>query len=277
VGPSLSELKVAGLTLRGVTVGGIMTCLMCPEIGVMFDVGPQLPGQMKYDTILVSHGHQDHLGGLPYLVSQRKMHKTTPLRVHLPQEVQAPLRTIIEAWSQIEDFQLEVDLQGHMPGATVELAKSHRATAVRSVHRVPSLAWIVERVSRRLRPEYAERAGEDLAQLRRDGVEITEPHVEPVLCVTGDTQIELFVDRPEIRRARVLVHEVTGWDDRRNVEQVRKWGHTHVDELIEHVEKFEGDALVLVHRSPRHSRAQAERVVAERFPASVRERVHVFG
>jgi hypothetical protein len=32
-----------------------------------------------------------------------------------------------------------------------------------------------------------------------------------------------------------------------------------------------------VHRSPRHTRRQAEQVVAERFPESIRERVHVFG
>jgi ribonuclease Z len=49
-----------------------------------------------------------------------------------------------------------------------------------------------------------------------------------------------------------------------------------VDEVIEHAEKFEGEALVLVHRSLRHSFAQAEKIVRERFPASVRDKVHVF-
>ncbi len=254
-----------------------MTCLMCPQLGVMFDAGPPLHGQMKYDTVLVSHGHQDHLGGLPYLVSQRKMHKDTPLTVHAPEEIEAPLRSIFAAWSQIEDFELEVDLHGHAPGSSVKIGKQYVAHAIRSVHRVPSLAWLVERVTRRLRPEFAERPGEELKRLRDEGAPITEEHREPVLCVTGDTQIELFAEEPRVRQARVLVHEVTGWDDRRDVAAVRKWGHTHVDEMIAQCERFEGEALVLVHRSARHSRAQALQVVAERFPESVRERVHVFG
>jgi hypothetical protein len=32
-----------------------------------------------------------------------------------------------------------------------------------------------------------------------------------------------------------------------------------------------------MHRSQRHSKMQAEQVVRERFPESVRDRVHVFG
>ena len=57
----------------------------------------------------------------------------------------------------------------------------------------------------------------------------------------------------------------------------REWGHTHVDELIEHAERFEGEALVLVHRSLRHARSFAERVARERFPRAVRDKVFVFG
>jgi ribonuclease Z len=270
------ELHVQGLTLRGVACGGLRTCLMVPELGVMFDAAPRVPGQLRYDTIFVSHGHQDHLGGLPYLVSQRHMVKVGPPTVHVPAEVEAPLRRIFEAWREIEDFGLEVDLHGHQPGDTVPL-RDGLARCVRSVHRVPSLAWIVERHTKRLRPALQGRPGPELAERRRQGEDITELHVEPILCVTGDTQIELFDREPLVRQCDVLVHEVTGWDDRRGPDDVRQWGHTHVDEIIERAERFEGQALVLVHRSPRHTRSEAEHIVHTRFPASVRDKVHVFG
>jgi len=270
------ELHVQGVTLRGVACGGVRTCLMVPELGVMFDVAPRVAGQMRYDTILVSHGHQDHLGGLPYLISQRHMMKGGSPAVHVPIEVEAPLRRIFEAWREIEDFALEVDLHGHQPGDTVPL-RGAVARCVRSVHRVPSLAWIVERHTRRLLPEMQGRPGPELAERRRRGEDITELHVAPLLCVTGDTQIELFDREPLVRQCAVLVHEVTGWDDHRGPDEVRRWGHTHVDELIERAERFEGQALVLVHRSPRHTRSEAERIVQTRFPAAVRDKVHVFG
>lgn len=273
---TIDELEVGGLTLRGVTAGGTLTCLMVPELGLMFDVGPRLTGQMRYDTILVSHGHQDHMGGLPYLVSQRQMMRAGPPTVHVPQEVIEPLGRIFDAWSEIEGFPADVELVGHAPGDAVPIRQGV-ARCVRSEHRVPSLAWIIERHTKRLRPEYVGRPGPEIAALRKSGEPVTDTHVQPLLCVTGDTQIELFDREPLVRRCAVLVHEVTGWDERRGPEQVRAWGHTHIDEMVERAERFEGEALVLVHRSARHSRAEAEQIVRERFSASVLDKVHVFG
>lgn len=274
---TFDELEVGGLTLRGVSLGGHHTCLECPELGVMFDVGARIPGQLRFDTVLVSHGHQDHLGILPQLVSHRRMMGRPPLDVHLPIEIVAPLERIFAAWSEIEDCDLPVHLHGHAPSSTVLLSRGLEACAVRSVHRVPSLAWMLTRRTSRLQEPYRGVPGPELRRLRSEGVPLTEEHSELVLGVTGDTQIELFLDEPRLRACKVLVHEVTGWDERRPVDDVRRWGHTHVDEMIQHAEAFEGEALVLVHRSARHSRAQAERVVRERFPASVRDKVHLFG
>ena len=271
------ELQVAGLTLRGVTRGGIRTCLMVPELDLMFDVGGPVRGQLKFSTILVSHGHQDHLGELPYLLSQRQLAGLPPPVVHAPREVDAPLRRIIQAWGEIEGFTLGVDLVPHDPGDSVDLGHGVVASCVRSIHRVPSLAWIVTRTSWRLKAEFVGRPGPEIAELRQQGVRVTEMHTADLLCVTGDTQIELFHAEPRVRKCRVLVHEITAWDQRRTVTETRAWGHTHVDEIIACAEQFEGEALVLVHRSPRHTRGQAEDVVRERFPATVRDKVHVFG
>ncbi len=271
------ELAVAGLTLRGVTRGGIQTCLMVPELDLMFDVGGSVRGQLRFARILVTHGHQDHLGGLPYLISQRQLAGLPPPQVHVPAEIEAPLRRIFGAWSEIEGFELALELVPHVPGDVVDLGRGVRASCVRSVHRVPSLSWIVERTTARLLPELVGRSGAELAAMRAAGDSTTEEHTVAVLAVSGDTQIELFEREPRLQRAKVLVHEVTAWDDRRSVEQTRSWGHTHVDELIAIAERFEGDALVLVHRSPRHTRRDAEAIVRARFPASVRHKVHVFG
>lgn len=273
----LDELKVAGLTLRGIARGGVETCIMVPELGAMFDVGMCPPGALGYDQILVSHGHSDHLGGIGYLVSQRQLARSPPPAIHLPSEVVEPMTRILRGWAEIEDFDLRWDLRGHDPGDRFALGRDLEATCMRTTHRVRSLAWLVSRTTQRLRPEFVGLPGPELVDLRRRGVAIVDPHVEPLLCVTGDTQIEFFREHEVARRCKVLVHEVTSWSAERDVAQTRRWGHTHVDELIAEAERFTGEALVLVHRSMRHTRAEAERIVQERFPAGVRERVLVFG
>lgn len=273
----LDELRVGGLTLTGITRGGVETCVMVPELGLMFDVGMCPPGALSYPRILVSHGHADHLGGLSYLISQHGLMSSPPPIVHMPEEIVAPMRQILGGWAEIEGFALQYELHGHLPGSRATIGRNLSALALRTSHRVPSLAWLVERTTQRLRPEYAGREGQEIAALRAAGEAITEAHVEPLLCVTGDTKIEFFDEQALARRCKVLVHECTSWDERRDVEATRKWGHTHLDELVARAEQFTGEALVLVHRSMRHSRREAEALVARRFPAAMRGRVHVFG
>ncbi|MEM6995842.1 MAG: MBL fold metallo-hydrolase [Myxococcota bacterium] len=275
--PEADELTVGGLTLRGVACGGVQTCLMVPELRLMFDIAPGVAGHGKFHRILVSHGHHDHLGGLPYLASQRRMTGGKTPVVHAPAELIAPFGRVLDAWQEIEGHELTLELHGHHPGDTVSLGPKMTARCVRSVHRIPSLCWVVRRTVHRLDERFAALPGPELAKLREAGERITRPHQSDAIAVSGDTQIDMIDREPWLWDVDVLVHEVTGWDDRRSVEQVRKWGHTHVDEMIERAERFTGKALVLVHRSARHSRRSAERVVAERFPASVRDRVHIFG
>jgi len=272
----LSELKVGGLTLRGVAKGGVETSLMVPELKLLFDVGKVLPGAQTFDQILVSHGHADHLAGLHYFISQRHLHDRRPPVVHVPAEIEAHLRTIFGCWREIEGFDLTVDLRPVQPGDDFEVGKGLHARALRTTHRVPSLAYTVDRVTQKLKTEFRESSREEILAAKSAGVDITAPLRTPLLCVTGDTQIEFIKTHPEALGVRVLVHEVTSWDERRTVEETRHWGHTHVDEIIPLSEGFTGDALVLVHRSMRHSLEEAREVVATRFPESVRERVHVF-
>jgi ribonuclease Z len=133
------------------------------------------------------------------------------------------------------------------------------------------------RTTKRLRDDLRGLPGPEIEAMRKAGEIVTHEVTKPVLAVTGDTTIETFLANEQLRKVSVLVHECTSWDDQRDIESTRSWGHTHVDELIEHAEKFEGDALVLVHRSLRHSRHFAQRTVQERFPASMRAKVFVFG
>lgn len=275
---AVEEIKICGLTLQGVTRGGIETCLHVPELGVMFDVGLCPWGASdNSNVVFISHGHADHAAGLPYLISQRHLRRLPPPQVHLPIEIGPPMIRVLEAWSEIEGYPLVWNIQGHAPGAVVALEGDLRARALRTIHRIPSLGWLVERTSQRLKPEFQGLPGKELAALRKSGTTLTQEHIKPILCVTGDTQIEFFDAHEEVRRSQVLIHEVTGWDDRMDVANTRKWGHTHIEEILERADMFQGEMLVLVHRSQRWTREEAEGILQRRCPAVLRGRVMIFG
>lgn len=275
--PREDEVQVAGLRILGIAEGGVETNLRVPELKLMFDIGMCPPGALKYQHVMVSHGHADHLAGLHYFISQRGMMKLPPPILHVPEEIVDPLTRILTAWSEIEGFPLQYELRGATPGERVTINKELTALPLRTRHRVPSLGWVIERTTRRLAAEFEGCSSDELRRLRESGTKITHETTVPLLCVTGDTRIEFFLEHEIVRRCKVLVFECTSWDDQRGAASTREWGHTHVDEWIEHAHAFEGEALVLVHRSLRHTRQDALDVVRERFPESIRDKVHVFG
>jgi ribonuclease Z len=275
--PREDQLELAGLSIQGIAEGGVETNLRVPQLKLMFDIGMCPPGALKFGHLLVSHGHADHLGGLHYYISQRGMMKLSPPIIYLPAEIAPIIEEILGAWARIEGFEYRYELRPALPGGVFELGRGLRARAIRTDHRVTSLAWLIERTTSRLLDEYKGLTGPEIQAHREAGEVVTHEVVHPVLAVTGDTTIDTFLATPELRSVPVLVHECTAWDQQRDPASTRAWGHTHIDEWVEHIDAFEGEALVLVHRSLRHSRREAERVVRERFPAHVQAKIHVFG
>jgi len=274
----IEDLKVGGMTLQGVSRGGVETCIYVPEFGTMFDVGMCPWGANDHsDRVLLSHGHADHAAGIHYLCTQRNLRKMSPPEIHLPEEMREYMIQILELQSKIEGYSIPTNFHGHTPESSFSMGGDLRARCLRTIHRIPSLGWIIERTSQRLLPEHQGKSGPELAALRKAGVALTQANTKPLICVTGDTQIEFFDTHEVVRNAQVLVHEVTSWDDRRGVETTRKYGHTHLEEILERADLFKGDALVLVHRSNRHSRREAEEILRRRCPAVLEGRVFLFG
>lgn len=254
---TMDACQVDGLALEGLATGGEATSLRVPSWGLIFDIGVCVPECIahRYHSLLISHGHSDHAAALIYMLGQRGMKKLDPIDVYLPVELVEPFKRLIQIWQDIEGYERYANFFPVSPGETFTMRSGQQGMALRTVHRVPSLAYLIGA------PEPG----------------LNEPF-EPHLCVTGDTKIEFVIQQELARKARVMVHEVTAWNETRSVQQTRERGHTHVQEILDHAELFaQHRNLVLVHRSPRHSRRFAQSVVDESFPEQLRDKVVIFG
>jgi ribonuclease Z len=273
----MERLSIAGVTLDGVAQGGWQTAIHIPEARAIFDAGMMLP--VSTDHIFITHGHPDHIGALPAIVARRAIKDTgKPLSIHVPAGIADEVRTALEAMDRVFGDRTERPwrLFGREHGDVVPTGQGAAVRALRTFHGVASCGWAVEKTVRKLKAEFVGRSGPEIMALREQGVVITDEVTNTVAVIPGDTTIEFLLREERARTAKVLLHEVTFWDDRSSVEGCRRFGHTHVDEMIEHCDKFEGDALVLVHRSLKHKRAEVEEILHKRFPAAMLPKIHLF-
>jgi ribonuclease Z len=273
----LSTVTAGSFTFRGVSVGGVYTSIAVPELGVLFDAGIPARSLAAADTILISHGHADHVGALPAILGIRALQgKTRPPRVVMPAEIVADVLAALEPLSRLQRFALAIDAVGMKPGEDLALRGDLSVRAIRTYHPVPSLAYMLVRRVSKLRPEFHGLAGEEIARRRRAGEDLIEHDERLELAYATDTLITAFDHAPELYRARVLVMECTFLDDKKSLESARAGCHIHLDEVIERAARFENEAIVVMHVSQLYAPDQVAAILDRRVPPELRARMVPF-
>jgi ribonuclease Z len=276
--PSMLTTVTAGpYTVRGISIGGVYTSLAIPELGVVFDAGSSPRSACAIDTILLSHGHADHVGALPALLGIRALSgKTRPPRVVMPAEIVDDLTGALAALSRLQRFPLAIEAIGMLPGDELELRGDLRIRAVRTFHPVPSLAYLLVRRVGKLRPDLVGQTGPQIAARRRGGEDVTEYEDRLEIAYATDTLISALDHAPELYAARVLIMECTFLDERKPLEAARAGCHIHLDEVIERAEQFTNEHIVLMHFSQIYRPDEIAGILDARLPPSLRKRVLPF-
>lgn len=266
----METLNVSGITLQGFAQGGIRTSVAVPEVGAIFDVGTVLPNALRFDHIFVTHGHPDHIGALQSLVGRRDIQSMKAPNVYVPRPIARPLERIFDLWREVNGGRgrgYNVNIVPVDVGQTIRLPRGIEVHALKTYHTIDTVGWGVEQTTKKLKPIYRGLDGKDIAALRKQGVDVHMSNKNKILCVPGDTMIEFLKNEQFAQQAKVLLHEVTIWSkDASTVQKTRRFGHTHIDEMLEVCRLFRGEALVLVHRSMKHSRKEIEDIAKKRFP-----------
>jgi ribonuclease Z len=273
----LTTVTAGPYTIRGVSVGGVYTSLAIPELGVVLDAGISPRSAGGIDTILLSHGHADHVGALPALLGIRALHgKTKPPRVVMPAEIVDDLRAALGALTKLQRWPLDIDAVGMLPGDDIELRGDLRVRAVRTFHPVPSLGYILVRRVAKLRPELAGLAGPEIAARRKAGERVSDTEDRLEIAYATDTLVSVLDHSPELMRAKVLIVECTFLDERKTLEATRAGCHIHLDELIERADKFENEHVVMMHVSQLYRPDEVATILDKRVPPALRRRIIPF-
>lgn len=215
----------------------------------------------------------DHLGGIAWHCATRALRGMPPPTYVVPRAVVDEVRELFRVWRTLDRSDLEHELVGAEPGDEVPVGKNLVARPFRTFHPVACQGYAIWSRKKKLKPEYAGLSTKEIQDLVvRQQVEVSEPIETPELAFTGDTLIDALEREEVMRRARVLVMEVTFLDDRVSVSESRAMGHVHLDEVIARADLFENEALVLTHFSSRYDRTEIRALLDERLPPTLRDR-----
>lgn len=266
---------LSGMPVGGVSVGGFASTIDLPELKVCVDVGQLTDASVARETVLITHGHADHIGSFAQHVAQRGLRRLRPATYLVPPGLADYLEELLAVWRRMDRGELPALIKTFAPGEEHFVRKNLVVRAFQTVHRVASQGYAFEEVRTRLATKFHGASSDVILAARGRGEDVDEAKRVPLIAVTGDTTIEGLTSNPELFDFPRLVMEATFLDDRIDAEQARARGHVHLDDIAALAGEFRCDALLLNHVSPRHSRAQAVSLIEEALPENLVQRTQV--
>lgn len=272
----LTQVRAGPYTIRGVSVGGVYTSLHVPELGALLDAGIAARSMATTPNLFLSHGHADHIGALPTILGIRGLHRLPAPRVFAPSAVIEPLKAALDALSTLQRYDLAVDLVEVQPGQRFKLRPDLDVRVFRTHHTVPSVGYQFVQPVRKLKSEYLDLPGAEIARRRARGDDLflDQEHLE--LAYATDTLLRVIDTEKSLLDTRVLVLECSFIDDRKSLEDSRAGCHIHLDELLERASEFNNEHIVLMHFSQIASPNEVRETLARRCPRDFYERLRLF-
>ena len=259
-------IQLAGIAVDAVSVGGLETCIQLPGMDLAFDIGRCPPRAVGRSTLLLTHAHIDHLGGLPMHCATRSMMGMAPPTYILPRRNLADVQALLDVWRRLDGSELACTLVGLEPGEEHRLARDLVVVPFRALHVVATQGYTLFRERHKLLPAFQGASGAAIQAAKARGEVVTALQRVPEVVFSGDTRVEIVEREEVVRTARLLIFELTFLDDRVSVAQARSKGHVHFDEVIERAALFENQHILFTHVSGRYSPEEAQAIFAARLP-----------
>jgi len=253
------------LAVVGGSRAGDGSLILLPQLHLALDAGRAHRALPSMATVLVSHGHMDHVGGVAYWASQRYLQSMGSARLVAPREIAPGIEELLATHARLEGgrpYDIEVSAVG--AGETLALRPDMDLVFFTTDHWVPTLGSRLRWRRRHLLPELVGLPGEEIARRRRNGETVTEELVSNLLAYCADTGPGIFDAGPEVLSSEVLLVECSFFrpSDR---ERASRYGHMHIEDLLQRADRLGCRHLIMLHASRRHRLREVEKILNDRL------------
>lgn len=258
----LSQIEVGEFSLAGYSVAGEEAVIIAPELDCVFDIGKCPREALAVNHVLLTHGHADHVAGLPYYFAQRDFQGIGRGKALVPANLVRPLEDLMSAWARVEGHMPPHEFVGMNPGDQYEIRRGLIVRAFATRHVPGSLGFAVIEVRNKLKEEFVGLDGPQIVELKNRGIEVSRMIEVPLVAYLGDTGKANYSDLSYVANAKALLIECTFFDADHS-RRAKLGRHLHVNDLPEVLAGMKNERIIIVHVTRRTNMAMARRLLSQ--------------
>jgi len=262
---NLARIKIDDLEIIGYSVAGEETVVAMPQLDVCFDIGKAPDQIIPINHILLTHGHMDHAAGIAYYLSHRNFCGQSPGTILAPANLIAPIRQVIDAWSNLDGNKIPANLVGVKPGDEYQIKPNLFTRVFPTKLSKGSVGYSVIEKRKKLKSEYSGLTSPQIVELKKQGAQIDYPLEIPIVTYLGDTRYVDFSQLQYIANSKILIAECTFYEVE-HTERAEAGRHMHLDEFVTLIEKLQNDHIVITHTTQRTPMREIRRTLKEALP-----------
>lgn len=269
------RLTVQNINLDIISVGGLYTVVQLPNFKVAIDLGICPRSSFNKGHVFFTHTHADHISGVIRHCASRRLLGLKPPTYVIGLEDADNFTEFMRVAGKLVRSDMEYNIEVVSPGDRVIINKQLCARSYRSVHKAPTQGYVFFELRNKLKSEYHGLTPSDLQGLREAGFQLSREVETPLVSYTGDTTIDVFHREPILQQVKVLITEVTFFDDDVDKQEAKRRGHMHIDDIIDNQHLFQQPALVLMHASSRFPGDSVREILQQKMPSDMMQRIHL--